>query len=562
MAVRKSPPSLTTRRARPAAASLRNGNGKGTALRALHDEIHTLRTEVERLETSQHETELYRERLAHLHDFGPVGCVILNRQGHVTDLNFSAAALLRRTRQSLVDLPFAVCIERTWLREYLDHLHRCREQQSSVITDLEVRRPDGHLVPVRLTTRPVTSYREAGQMLFQTCLLDLTEQKAVETVLQDRDEHLRMALRCANAGVWTIELAAARKVSWSPEFYHLLGLQPDRVLPSVEAFLNVLHPGDRLRAEKGLKTALAGEIEDFQGEYRIRRTSGVVRWLGLFGRIALGRNQQPHRIAGIGIDITAQKEAEQQLRQAHETLDQRVKERTAHLRALTATLEQEIADRRRLERQILEISEREQRRIGQDLHDGLGQQITGIIFHAHLLHKHLAGKSAKEAESAAQIVTLLDQAKVQARQIARGLQPVDPSPNGLMAGLGHFATTTRKLYHIHCRFDCPEPVLIEDYNAATHLFRIAQEAVANAFRHGGASAIEIRLRRADGILTLEISDNGRGLPKRARRKGGLGLRFMQYRAEVMGGTLDVRRRPRGGTIVRCEVRTDGGSNED
>ena len=561
MATRKSPPSVSTHRAKPAPTGLPNGNGKNPALRALHNEIDTLRTEVERLETSQHETDLYRERLAHLHDFGPVGCVLLNRQGHVTDLNFSAAALLRRTRHSLVGLPFAVCIERTWLREFLDHLHRCREQQSSVITDLEVRQPDGRLVPVRLTTRPVTSYQEAGQVLFQTCLLDLTEQKAVETVLRDRDEHLRMALHCANAGVWTIELAA-RQVSWSPEFYHLLGLQPDRILPSIEAFLNVLHPGDRLRAEKGIKTALTGETEDFQGEYRVRRTSGVIRWLGLFGRMALGRNQQPHRIAGIGIDITAQKEAEQQLRQAHETLDQRVKERTAHLRALTAKLEQEIADRRRLERQIIEISEREQRRIGQDLHDGLGQQITGIIFHAHLLHKHLASKGAKAADKAAQIVALLDQAKVQARQIARGLQPVDPSPNGLMTGLGHFATTTRKLYHIRCRFDCREPVLVEDYNAATHLFRIAQEAVTNAFRHGGASVIEIRLRRADGVLALEVSDNGRGLPKRPRRQGGLGLRFMQYRAEIIGGTLEVRPRSRGGTMVRCEIRTDGGKKED
>jgi PAS domain S-box-containing protein len=293
MSVRKSPRSTLGRRTKPAPASLPNGNGNNPALRALRDEIHTLRMEVERLETSNQETELYRERLAYLHDFGPVGCVILNRQGCVADLNFSAADLLRRARQTLVNLPFAVCIERTWLREYLDHLRRCREQQSSVITDLEVHQPDGHLVPVRLTTRPVMSHQEGGQMLFQMCLLDLTEQRAMETVLRDRDEHLRMALRCANAGVWTIELAA-KKVTWSPEFYRLLGLQLDRVLPSVEAFLNVLHPDDRLRAEKKIKTALAGEIEDFHGEYRVRRPSGEVRWLGMFGR-----NQRPYRVAGM-----------------------------------------------------------------------------------------------------------------------------------------------------------------------------------------------------------------------------------------------------------------------
>jgi signal transduction histidine kinase len=259
-------------------------------------------------------------------------------------------------------------------------------------------------------------------------------------------------------------------------------------------------------------------------------------------------------VAGIAIDITPQKRNEKLLLKARTTLDQRVKARTADLQATTTALEQEIVDRRRLERQILEISEREQRRIGQDLHDGLGQQITGIIFHAHLLHKHLGQKGLEEADAAAHIVTLLDEAKVQARQIARGLQPVDPAPNGLMAGLEHFAATTTALYRIDCRFLCPEPVLIAEHTISTHLFRIAQEAVANAFRHGGARQIEIHLRRDDGTLILEVSDDGCGLPKDARRRNGLGLRFMKYRAETIGGTVEVRSRPKGGTIVRCSVR--------
>lgn len=215
--------------------------------------------------------------------------------------------------------------------------------------------------------------------------------------------------------------------------------------------------------------------------------------------------------------------------------------------------EREIDDRRRLERQILEISEREQRRIGQDLHDGLGQQITGIIFHAHLLHKYLSAKGLEEANIAAEIVTMLDEAKTQARQIARGLQPVDSAPNGLMIGLDHLTSITSDLYHIKCRFVCPDPVMVEEYLVATHLFRIAQEAVSNAFRHGQARKIEIRLQRKDDGLVLEIADNGRGLPKGADRPTGLGMRFMQYRAETMGGTIEFRSRPKGGTIVRCKV---------
>ena len=122
-----------------------------------------------------------------------------------------------------------MCIERTWLQECLDHLRRCREQQSSVITDLEVLQPDGHLIPVRLTTRPVRSHDEEGQMLFQMCLLDLTEQKAMETVLRDRDEHLRMALRCANAGVWSIETGGAKRSPGHPNSTGLLGLRTGQV---------------------------------------------------------------------------------------------------------------------------------------------------------------------------------------------------------------------------------------------------------------------------------------------------------------------------------------------
>jgi signal transduction histidine kinase len=239
-----------------------------------------------------------------------------------------------------------------------------------------------------------------------------------------------------------------------------------------------------------------------------------------------------------------------------QNLEELVQARTAELEAAKAILEEEIADRRLLERQILEISEREQRRIGQDLHDGLGQQITGIIFHAHLLHKHLAAKGLKEADAAAQIVALLDEAKVQARQIARGLQPLDAAPLGLMNGLAHFAGVTSDLYRIDCRFHCPEPVQIGDHIRATHLFRIAQEAVANAFRHGKASVIEIRLVQSDGTLSLEVIDNGCGLAKGARRRNGLGLRFMHYRAQTIGGALEIlsHRDGQKGTLIRCTVR--------
>jgi signal transduction histidine kinase len=333
----------------------------------------------------------------------------------------------------------------------------------------------------------------------------------------------------------------------------LLGLDAASVHPSEEALLSVMSPKDRRAAGKLLAAALSGDLENFQAEYRISPPGGGVRWLAMFGRLVRGSRDRPARVTGIGIDITGQKRVEELLRKSRETLEQRVKERTADLLAANTKLEKEMANRQRLEGQMLEVSEREQRRIGRDLHDGLGQQISGITFHAHLLQKRLAEKGLEDAAAAERIVALLDEAKIQARRIARGLQPVGPESNGLMAGLGHFAATASELYRIRCTFVCPEPVLVEDHAIAVHLFRIAQESVANAFRHGEASAIEVSLRNSRDRIELEISDDGKGLPKRPRRKSGLGLRFMEYRAEAVGGMLKVLPGVSGGAVIRCSV---------
>jgi PAS domain S-box-containing protein len=363
-----------------------------------------------------------------------------------------------------------------------------------------------------------------------------------------------MALHSANAGHWSIDLVT-RHATWSSEFFQLLGLDPEKTPPDEFAFLNMLHPQDRPAVIEALDQLFAGESDQMRGEFRFVRPSGDMRWLSMTGRLIRGRYSQPLHVTGVAVDITAHKRSESLLMRTRANLEKRVKARTAALQAANRNLEQQIDSRRKLERQLLEVSEREQQRIGQDLHDGLGQQITGIIFHTHLLQKHLAEQGAKEAGSAAKIVALLDQAKTQARQISRGLQPVEPSSGGLMAGLANFAATTSDLYHIQCHFDCPDPVLVEDYTKATHLFRIAQEAVANAFRHGGARVVEIHLRRHtdDGSVELTIADDGGGLPEEKRRRGGLGLQFMRYRAEAMGGTFAAASRPGGGTLISCRV---------
>jgi PAS domain S-box-containing protein len=211
----------------------------------------------------------------------------------------------------------------------------------------------------------------------------------------------------------------------------------------------------------------------------------------------------------------------------------------------------DITERKRMEEAILDISAREQRQIGQDLHDGLGQHLTGIAFLSKVLEQKLAGDRAEEAADARKIVGLVNEAINKTRELSRGLLPVVSTADGLMAALKHWANEVEDLFHISCHFDCPEPVLITDVAQATHLYHIAQEAVNNAIRHAHATHLVMSLGRQDGVGTLSIEDDGIGLPKSATDQIGLGLRIMNYRASMVGGSLELRRGASGGTLVSC-----------
>jgi PAS domain S-box-containing protein len=208
-------------------------------------------------------------------------------------------------------------------------------------------------------------------------------------------------------------------------------------------------------------------------------------------------------------------------------------------------------ERKRLEAEVLEISEREQRRIGQDLHDGLTQHLRGIAYLHHVLHERLDRKSAPEVGDAARITQLLDAAVDQARSLARGLFPVAFVGTGLMDALRAFALTAKGMYGISCRFICPEPVLIHDNPTATHLYRIAQESVQNAVRHGKATRIVIALSTTAGAVTLRVKDNGQGFPAVLPEPRGMGLEIMKYRARTIGGQLSLMRDARQGTVITC-----------
>jgi signal transduction histidine kinase len=212
-------------------------------------------------------------------------------------------------------------------------------------------------------------------------------------------------------------------------------------------------------------------------------------------------------------------------------------------------------ERHRLERQLLEITDREQARIGQDIHDGLCQHLVILAFDANSLHGELSAAGRPEVRKAAKIAAFLDEAITEARQLSRGLFPVRLEKEGLPPALEELARTTHRRFKVRCQFRCRGSIRLQDGTVATHLYRIAQEAVTNAVKHSHARSLFISLAAHAGQIELKVEDDGSGFsPKASPGQGGMGLHIMDYRARSIGGTVRLTPRPQGGTVVLCCVR--------
>jgi signal transduction histidine kinase len=210
-----------------------------------------------------------------------------------------------------------------------------------------------------------------------------------------------------------------------------------------------------------------------------------------------------------------------------------------------------------LEEQIIGISEREQERIGRDLHDGVCQYLAAIGFTASMLKQDLQKISQSHADKIEEVANHLRDAAAQVRQLARGLSPVDRDEGGLESALEELAASTSKLTGISCSLVCTGPIPMLDSAAAIHLFRIAQEAVSNSLKHARAQSILIALETGERRCALRISDNGIGFGPVPDQRKGMGLSIMRYRARRMGGELEIQPNSPTGTVVACTIRKEG-----
>ena len=297
----------------------------------------------------------------------------------------------------------------------------------------------------------------------------------------------------------------------SPQIEATLGFSQEEWLEDPVRWYQQIHPDDKMRwSVEAAEMFLSGK--PLRSAYRVMARNGKVLWFQCEAKMIRHEDGSPWFIHGVGFDIT---------------------------------------ERKVLEESILEISACEQRRIAQDLHDGLGQHLTGIAFMSKVLEAKLSDQSLPEAVEAARIVEMVNQAIDNTRQLARGLHPVTAEDTGLMSALGKWTGEVEDLFHISCRFECERPVLIHDVNVATHLYRIAQEAVNNAIRHGKSKEIVIRLSARNGAGTLTIQDDGTGFAADPVKQPGVGLSIMNYRADIVGGALKVQPNEDRGVTVTC-----------
>ena len=329
-----------------------------------------------------------------------------------------------------------------------------------------------------------------------------------ESAVRDREERLRAILETAVEGIITIDERGVIE-SFNPASENIFGYRAAEVIgKNVSVLMSAPHR------------------EQHDGYLHNYRQTGHARIIGI-GRETFARKKDGTLFP----------------------MDLSVSEVKLSDRRIFTGFVRDITERKRLEKEILEISEREQRRIGQDLHDGLCQHLAGIEMLSQVLAQKLAKKSRDGSARATEIATAVRESISQTRLLARGLSPVTLESEGLMSALAELALNTEKMFRVRCDFDCPAVVKFPDHAAATHLFRIAQEAVSNAISHGKARHISIQLREDASHLRLRVSDNGVGFPASFSPGRGMGLRIMQSRIGMVGGTVTIERQPAGGTCV-------------
>jgi two-component system sensor kinase FixL len=371
------------------------------------------------------------------------------------------------------------------------------------------RRKDGTEFPVFLSTSQIKD--PGGRLIgLMGVAQDITERKRSEQVLRESERKLRLIAEHTSDVILAFDM---ERRSWfiNSAVEELTGYTPAEI--QQRGFINWIHPDDQERMLQHWEALFVGRGYS-EVEFRLVTKTGQVKWCSsTWGPLFDEAGRQ------IGVH----------------------------------GLERDISERRRLESELLEISAKERRRLGHDIHDGLGQYLTGIALKAKVLEEILAADESAHVRRVKELVGLINTAIRQTRNLAHGLGPVHVEADGFVAALGNLVVQTREIFQMDCTFTCLQDRLAVNNETSLALYRITQEAIHNAITHGQARRIEIRLALQDAHLRLSVQDNGKGFSPASQPHSGMGLHIMRYRASSIGGSLTIDSAPHDGTRVLCSV---------
>jgi len=489
--------------------------------------------------TERKRAETAASRLAAVVQSSHDAIVAKDLNGIITDWNQSAERIFGYGPKEIIGKSVLTLIPKDRHSEEQDILKRIRRGELVDHYETVRRRKDGTLINVSLTISPVKDLN--GKIIgISKIVRDITRQKRAEQRLAEQSRLLDLS----NEAI-LVRDTQDRITYWNDGANELYGYLPE------EALGKVAHKLLRTEFPESLKSIYKKLERDdrWSGELVHKRKDGtkvVVMSHWALDRDGHGRSAF---VLETNADITQRKQTEAALQRSKEMLEKLVQQRTKALRVANAELENEISRRKGLEGQILEISDREQERLGQELHDGLCQQLTAIGFLARATALRLKNHRVVQTDDLEKIAKLINASVMDARNIARDLHKEEIDAAGFLPALEHLAD--RQIWKTSCRLDLRTEVNIEDDNVASQLYRILREALINANKHARATQIVLEVRRLKNHLVFSVTDNGVGFNNKTNTGHGLGFPIMKYRAESIGARLELESPKKRGARVAC-----------
>jgi PAS domain S-box-containing protein len=491
--------------------------------------------------TEQKGAEAAAMRLAALVRSSRDAVVAKDLNGIITDWNQGAQRIFGYKPKEIIGKSILTLIPRERQFEESEILRRIRCGESIDHYETIRRCKNGRLIDVSLTISPIRDLR--GKIVGVSKIArNITERKTTERRLAEQARLLDLT----NDAIFISDMRK-RITFWNRGAKELYGYSAEEALGKVaQELLCTEFPESigRIRKKLVRDHRWSGELV-----HRCKDGSKVV----IMSRWSLDRDERgkPMSILETNTDITAHKKAEAALRRSKQLLELRVRARTLELNRSNKKLEAEISRRKGLEGEILSVSDREQQRLGQELHDGLCQHLTAVAFMTRSIALRLRNHRVIDAADIEKIAELVNTAAVDTRNLSRALHRVDVDAAGLIIALQDLVD--REIWRTPCRLEMKPSFQINDDAAAAHLYRIAREAVINANKHAQARQIVVRLERVRKEMILRVIDDGIGFPKDLKPQQGLGYHIMKYRAQLMGGRLEIDSPQTGGTRVSCHL---------